>query len=261
MANELDELLALVSTPEDKAAMQAIIDRNAAAKTRLEVSQSVYGAFIAGDDAAITQASKDAAARAAAAATSTATTGNKGLDLDLDQLGQIVDQRAATRFKALTESPDYIAAEEARIEKVATAVAKKLAPEILTTAARTSDEIYQVRASHSREFSEELDTTKFTEFLNANPGKFADLSKAHDAFVGEQRIQAQITKGVETELAKRTADAPPIEVPGTSLPSAESPLGSMIRANKLTTGETARGPAIDAATKAFRTLQQSHATH
>ena len=244
MANELEALIALLDKPEDAAALKEIMGRNIRTSERVVSSVAVYDAFVEGKDptppavAAVTPAAPVAAAAA----------------IDLSALEAMVDQRTSARAKAYVESPEYLAAEEARIEKMAKKVAESLAPQLLTNAARSADEIYQVRRSHEKEFGEELDTPKFTEFLNTNTGKFADLSKAHDAYVQEQRITAQIAKGVSDELAKRQTN----EVPGTTLPSAESPLGSMIRANKLTVGETARGPALDAAAKAWRHLRGAH---
>ena len=195
MPNELDDLLALVSTPEDKTAMQALIDKNKPFKDRLEVSSSVYNAFVAGDDSAINRAAAEAAARQAA---STTTPANSGVQFDLKTLENLVDTRTAARTKAVLESPEFIASQEALAERVTKKLTDALVPQVLTNAAKTSDEIYQVRKSHSTEFGEELDTNKLVEFMNANPGKFSDLTKCHDAFVQEKRIEAAINKGVAT---------------------------------------------------------------
>lgn len=253
MATDLDELVTMTSAA-DQQAFRDLLARNPNLATRVESSQAVFKAFVDGDTSQVDAAAQAARDRATAEAARNQPVAQRA-QLDLADLEKLADARAEAKFTAITTAPEYIASQEAMIERITKKVADGIAPTLLSNAARSADEIYQVRRSHEKEFGTELDTPKFTEFLNANTGKFADLSKAHDAYVQDQRIEAKIAKGV----AEGVAATQSTEVPGTTLPSASSPLGSMIRANKLTVGETARGPAIDNAVRAFRALQASRA--
>lgn len=245
MADELDDILGMFAG-DDATALRTILDRNAAAKAALEGRETVYQAFVGGDNDKIAAlATKNGAVTTPAAAAA----------VDLDALNAQLDARMTSRFSSFATSPEFTSAVEARAKAIAEAEITAKSADLLGSAARTSDEIYTIRRSHEREFGTELDTTAFSTYLTANTGKFVNLSAAHDAYVQEQRIEARITKGVaEREAAKQTT-----EVPGSSLPTAQSPLGAMIRANPANAKAGERGTGIDAAVTAFRTLQTSHA--
>lgn len=247
MADELDELVAMASA-DDATVLRDIMTRNPTLKTALDSRQTVYKAFVDGDQTALDAATRSQASRQQQQQTAPAA-------LTLDQLDAELDKRMAGRFKQFTETPEFQTAVETRAEAKAKALLEASTATILGTAAKTSDEIYQIRRSHEREFGKELDTTAFTAYLDANKNSFTSLAKAHDAFVQEDRITKRVADGVTAGIAaQQTSD-----VPGTSLPSAQTPLGAMIRANPANKDATDRGTGIDAATKAFRALQSGHA--
>jgi hypothetical protein len=243
--NELDELVAQFG--DDAAAMRQILDRNAAGRASLEGRETVYKAFVGGDETAMTQLARDNAAAAATAAAAT----TRSAAFDLDAMNAALDARMTSRFSAFTESPEFNTAVEKRATTIAESRFKQSEGDLIGRAAKLSDEIYTIRSSHAREFGKELDTPAFEVFLTANAGKFNGLPAAHDAYVQEERITARIDRGVREKMAASQTT----EVPGTSLPTSQSPLGAMIRANPANAATTARGDGIDNAVKAFRQLQ------
>jgi hypothetical protein len=261
MPTELDELVAMTATPADQQLLREILGRAPRLSTQLDTSQAVFKAFVEGDDiqvdAAIAAAKIKSDATAAAATRRTAQT--SAAAIDMNELAELVNKSAETKFKTLIDSEDYKKSEEARIKATIKAVTDELGPQLLSNAARSADEIYQVRRSHEKEFGSELDTNKLVEFMNApeNAGKFSTLAKCHDAFVHDERVKKEIDKGV-AEGIKAHEDKEVI-VPGQTLATGSSVLSKMVQANKLTVGETARGPALDAAARAFRSLQSQRA--
>jgi len=245
--DELNDLLNMFSG-DDKTQMEAILARNAAATAALEGRETVYQAFVGGDQARI-------AALEAKAAPGTPTTTTAAATVDLDALNAQLDARMTSRFGAFVASPEFTGAVETRAKEIADGIITAKSADLLGSAARTSDEIYTIRRSHEREFGAELDTKAFSEYLTANTGKFTNLSNAHDAYVQEDRINKRIAKGVDEGLAAKQTT----EVPGSSLPTSQTPLGAMIRANPANAKEAERGTGIDAAVLAFRSLQSSHA--
>lgn len=261
MSVELDELVAMASG-SDQQILKDILGRNPNISNRVETSSSLYKAFVDGDDASVDRtieaAKVKAAAEAAAARRASSSSSSTQLSVDMAELEKLADKRAEEKFRALTTSDEYKAAEEARIKATIKAVTDELGPQLLSNAARSADEIYQVRRSHEKEFGNELDTDKLVAFMNENPGKFTSLAKCHDAFVHDERVKNEIAKGVAAGI--KVEDDKKIEVPGQSLGTSTSILGSMMRANKIMTeGESARGPALDAAARAFRSLRTQHA--
>ena len=248
--DELDELVALTQA-DDATALRDILARNPTLRTALDSRQTVYKAFVDGDEAAITAA---AASRATSTTQQQATTTQAAAaSFDISQLDAELDKRFTSRFTQFAASPEFATAVETRAEARAKAILEAERSNILGAAASTSDQIYTIRRSHEHEFGKELDTTAFSAYLTANDGKFVNLAAAHDAFVQEERITARIDKGVKEKLASQQTS----EVPGSSLPTAQSPLGAMMRANPMNKDMAARGDGLDAAAKAFRALQTS----
>lgn len=256
MANELDELYGMVTSEADKTALQQILARNPVAQERAEAQAALFSALATGDNAAI-EAANTRFARAGGAPAPVASSAVAAASATLDDLTKMVTTQVAAQFTS------QFATKEADIRKLALEDARKEmqqeAAKLLTTAAQTSDAIYTVRRSHEKEFGAELDTTKFTEFINTNQGKFATLAAAHDAFVGEDRVQRRIAQGID-EYKKTSTSA---QVPGTNTDLRQStdyrtPLPAMLNFNdKLTQPAAAangepRGAALDAAVKAWR---------
>lgn len=246
---ELTELVAKLS-PEDQTLLDQILTRNPDTASQLIAESSLYKAFVTGDDSKLPALAGTTLAAAAASA-------------DLTALADTIERRVASRYDS------KVADLETRlsgidVDKRAKEIAEQLfaekstafAADVLGRAAKSSDEVYTIRRSHEREFGAELDTTKFTEYLNGNAGKFASLSAAHDAYVQEDRINKRIDQGV----AERVAAASTTGVPGQQLPQ-EGPLGMFIADNAkrtaASTGAVSRGEGLDAAVKAFREIQVS----
>jgi len=249
---ELDDLFNFVTSSEDRTTLESLLQRNPAAQAALTGRETVYRAMIQGDDAALNQLTQQQRAAAAAATRPTPAS------LDLAALDAALSSRVPSMFKSYLDTPEAQAVIDARAESRAKALLAASEGQILGRAANLSDEIYSIRRHHSQEFSEELDTPAFTKFMedNGGPNKFGSLTKAHDQFVQQKRIDAAIKKGIEEGRAAQQTN----EVPGTSLPTAGSPLGAMIRDNAKRTAapDAGRGDALDAAARAFRQLQIGH---
>jgi len=252
---ELEDLLGTFSA-EDKAALEALLERSPAAKERLISSEDVYKSLVDGDAAATARVEAKKAATAATTRTDpaarTTTTAPPPPGIDPSQL----DNMVAAKFRALLDAeyaaPDF----NSRIKGLVQSTANELTPGLLTQTTRTADEIYTIRNSHMREFGKELDTAALGTFIDEQRklGKtFGGYVDAHNAFMQEERVQMRIAKGVADGLAAKTTGA----VPGTTLTSGTSMAARMVQANK-TPVETARGTAVDEGAKAFRALQLRH---
>lgn len=237
----------------DKAEFERLLEKNDAAAKRMSSSNDLYNAFITGDPEA--QARAEAAAKTQApppARTQTPavlTDGPKQVTnadtFNEARLASLLDTKLAEIFG--TENFTK------KVNTLVEAKANELAPNLYAKAIQNSDELYSVRRSHEREFGTELDSAKFSQFLADNPEqRQVSLTKAHDAFVTEERIQARIAKGI----ADGKALAETNNVPGASL-SRNNPLAPRFMRD-VTPADQARGPALDQAAKAFRQLQNSH---
>ena len=243
---ELNDLLAMFPDA-DRQQVSEILTRNEAARTLLEGQHSIYKAMVDGNTTEIEHLQN----KFKPAATSAS------LDLDdiLNKLAPKLDARFDERFGSKQTDIKKLAKE------VAEEVAKSYEGQILGRSAKLSDEIYQIRRTHEREFGTELDTPKLEAFLDSNKGKFSSLTNGYDNFVNEERIQKRIETAVKAaKLADDTTN-----VPGASAP--QSVMGSMIKNNekrmeaaKQGNGETWDGPTKDEALKAFRRLQNAHLT-
>lgn len=254
---ELTELASKLNA-DDQAVLDQLLARNPSAATDLTAQASLYKAFVDGDDS-----------RLPAAAHSTPQPGSPLADLT--SLAATIEQRVAARYdgkvsalEAELQQRPKAADIDTRAREIAENFFKEhsqaFAADMLGRAAKASDEVYTIRRSHEREFGTELDTNKFTEYLNANPGKFASLSAAHDAFVQDDRIARRIEQGVAERVAAQQTTA----VPGATLPQ-DGPLGSFIKHNEkfaaAANGTVARGDGLDAAVRAFAELRAGRQTH
>lgn len=247
---ELQALSAKLSA-EDQALLDGILGRSPDLATDLIARDSLYQAFVTGDDTQLpgrTAAVAPGTARAAAA--------------DIDALLPTIERRIANKYdQQITDLNTKFAAidvekqAEAIFDRVFAAKSKEFESDLLGKAAQTSDSIYQIRRSHEKEFGNELDTTKFTEFIKEHPG-YKTLAEAHDAMVQDERIQARIDKGVADKLAAQATSS----VPGAELPK-DGPLGLFIADNAkraaAASGSVSRGEGLDAAVKMFSTLRNA----
>lgn len=245
---ELDDLLNGFAEA-DRQQLKDILGRNADAASQLSSRESVYKAFVDGDTAEITRitgGNKTTAATTAATTSTTSTTTSAALD------AAALDARLSDFRTNIFNSPEFSAAVDTRAKTLAETMVKEAENRAVARSAYLSSEIYEIMDSHRTEFGKNLDRAGFEKFVTDHPG-MTSLRAAHDAFVSEERLEARAQKrATEIVAAKQTSD-----VPGTSLPTATTPLGQMIRANAkaVGAGEGARGTAIDSAVKAFRELQ------
>lgn len=242
--DELDELVSLFGN--DSAAIREAIGRNPAAAAALQSRQQVFKTFVEGDQSGLTEA----VTRAQAAQTAVAQT--RSAQFDLNQLDQELNTRLDSRLKTFTESAEFGNMVETRAKTIAEQQIQARMGDIIGRSAKLSDEIYSVRSSHAREFGTELDTAAFEKFLEGK--NYGSITAAHGVFVQEERVNKRIAEGVRAGVAAQQTT----QVPGTSLPSAQSPLGAMMRANPANAQTAARGEGLDAAIVAFRDLQTRH---
>lgn len=256
---ELEDLLATITDPADRATMETIFERNPDTRQQAIEQRNLYRAFVDGDTQAITdieQQQREATARAMAAArqtTGTGTSTGSSVGLTLDQILAETTKLMDTRFKPELEK------QSTYIEEVATRAAQKIAdqlgPRLLAESIGTADTVYSIRSSHQAEFGEPLDMTKFNEFVDANKGSYSSLTAAHDAYVQQKRIDKRIAEGVAEGIAAHETT----DVPGTTVAGANSMLSRFVSKNSAM-GGAARGEGLDAATKAFRDLRSKHAS-
>jgi hypothetical protein len=244
--DELDELVSLFGN--DSAVIREAIGRNPAAAAALQSRQQVFKTFVEGDQSGLT----DAVTRAQAHHTAQ-TTQVRTAQFDLNQLDAELNTRLDSRLKTFTESPEFGNLVETRAKTIAEQQIQARMGDIIGRSAKLSDEIYTVRSNHSREFGTELDTKAFEAFLEGK--NFGSISAAHDVFVQDERVNKRIAEGVRAGVAAQQTT----QVPGTSLPTSQTPLGAMMRANPANVQTAARGEGLDAAVVAFRALQARHA--
>lgn len=238
---ELDDLINSFAEA-DRATVKEILERNKDAESRLTSQNTVYKAFVDGDTDALAKATKPV------------TPAVTSPTLDLNALDSHLD----TWAERLWTSPKFTEAVETRAKTLAEQMSKAAEDRAVARGAYLSSEIFEIMDSHRGEFGKPLDRPAFEKFVTENAGKFSSLKAAHDAYVGEERVNLRIEKGVKERLAAQQTS----EVPGTSLPTSASPLGVFIRHNAERTGakdDASRGPAIDSAVKAFRELQGGRA--
>lgn len=226
---ELDDLLNTLAEP-DRPAMRDILTRNPGLASQLNNQQTIYRAFVEGDPTAVAAAAANAARTATASpaatptaisnpsAAATAATTPVPSNLTLDQLNTLLNER----ISGIYSSPQFTSAVEARAKEIAAQQFNAERGNLIGAGAEVADQLYSIRATHFREFNEELDSAKFKEFFQQNGSRYGNqLIPAYDAFVSERRIQARIDKGIEAGLAARATS----DVPGGAVPTTSNPIG------------------------------------
>ena len=255
---ELDELLNTLTEP-DRPAMREMLTRNPGLASQLSNQQTIYRAFVDGDPAAVAAAAARSTATGMAtnmtntnpaatdpAATTASTHATVPPNLTLDQLNTLLNER----ISGIYSSPQFAAAVEARAKEIATQQFNSERGNLIGAGAEVADQLYSIRATHSREFNEELDSGKFKEFFLQNGSRYGNqLLPAYDAFVSERRIQARIDKGISEGLAARATS----DVPGGAVPTTNNPIGpnfvdySMRRVGSVATPAGVAAGNVDAA--------------
>ena len=267
---ELDELLNNLAEA-DRPAMREMLTRNPSLASHLNNQQTVYRAFVEGDPVAVATAA--AAARTTTSVTapspdSAVSHASVPPGLTLDQLNTLLNER----ISGIYSSPQFTSAVEARAKEIAAQQFNAERGNLIGASAEVADQLYSIRATHYREFNEELDSENFKKFYLENGKRYDNLlSKAYDAFVSDRRIQARIDKGISEGLAARATT----DVPGGAIPTTSNPIGpnfvdySMRRVGTVATPANGDGaatnnsnsaatpatPDADQAAAAFRALQ------
>ena len=212
ITNELDDILNSFSEA-DRPAMREALARNPNAQTLLTSREIVYKAFVDGDPVMMAAATATAVPAAVATVAPPPTIG-----IGLDQINALLNERV----NSIYSSPQFTSAVDTLAEKKAQALFAVERTQIIGRGAAIADEIYTIRATHSREFGEELDRATFEAYYAAEGSKHGNLlTDTYNAFVGEKRIAKRIAEGVQAGLAAQaTAIVPGSAVPGVGNPMA-----------------------------------------
>lgn len=242
---ELDELLNTLAET-DRPAMREMLTRNPGLASQLSNQQTIYRAFVDGDPTAVAAAARSTVpATVANPATTRPATDPVAAappSLSLDQLNTLLNER----ISGIYSSPQFTAAVETRAKEIAAQQFNAERGNLIGAGAEVADQLYSIRATHSREFNEELDSAKFKEFFQQNGSRYGNqLIPAYDAFVSERRIQAKIDKGISEGLAARATS----DVPGGAVPTTNNPIGpNFVDYSMRRVGTIATPANVDAAT-------------
>jgi hypothetical protein len=253
---ELDELFAMLATPEDRATFESMLERAPAAKDRITTSEDLTRSLLDGDTAATAriEARKAAAARQPAAQPSTLSSPSSA-QFDKTQFDSMVDAKVRELIPSLLkgefEKEDF----NSRVKGLVKSTADEMVPGLITRTTRTADEIFTIRAAHKEETGKPLDTAALTTFIEdaAKTGKtYGSYVDAYNDFVKEARIEARVAKGIADGVAAHPKLAP--QVPGTSLGTGNTMAAAFVRANPLNKTSAERGTAIDQGAQALRQM-------
>lgn len=254
---ELDELFAMLATPEDRATFESLLERAPAAKDRITTSEDLTRSLLDGDTAAAAriEARKAAAARQP---TAQATPPPAAAQFDKTQFDSMVDAKVRELIPAILkgeyESPNF----NDRVKGLVRTTADELVPGLISRTTRTADEIFQIRSAHKEETGKPLDTAALTTFIEdaAKTGKtYGSYVDAYNDYVKEDRINARIAKGIAEGVAAHPKVAP--QIPGTTLGTSTTMAGAFMRANPLTKNAAERGTAIDQGAQALVQMRTS----
>jgi hypothetical protein len=254
ISTELDELINSFSE-SDRETARALLERNASVQSRLASRETVYRAFVDGDPAAVTAAAQQqqAITPAVAAQPISASAAPSPASITLDQITTLLNER----IRGVYSAPEFTSAVESRAQAIATSALAAERASLIGQGAEIADQLYSIRASHSREFGEELDSAAFKTFFQSSGTRYGNqLQPAYDAFVGEKRI----AKREADAFARGQAAAATTNVPGSTLTATgpnSSPLSAFIDHNVRTITPNATAPSADAdkAAQAFSAMR------
>lgn len=241
---ELDSLLNSFAEA-DRASVREIIARNPGAQAQLETRETIHRAFTAGDmDSLAAIVVPPAVVTPPVVVPPSA---------DLASLDARLNDFRSSLFKA----PEFQSAVDARAKELAKAAVDEARASIVGTGMKLSAEISDIRESHFQEFGKRLDNAAFEKYFIDNGSNFdGSLTKAHDAFVGEERVQKRIADGIAEDRKVRATG----QVPGTALPESDSVAGHMLKHNiERTGGKVESGPDANAAAIAFEQMRRGWA--
>lgn len=225
-AQELtNELLGLLS-PEEKAALAPVLEKNAKFRERVEQGAQFRDAYLEGDEPDLSggetpeqkvareaKEKKDREDREAAARAAAAAAGSGG------------------DFKALTTQLTTLNStlEEIKKNSISKSDLPKLRGELLETTILNATQVMKVERQHLADFAEELDLTKLNEFINkeAEAGRrFPNVKAAYDSWTNERRIEKRIADGVKEALKQKKSGE---GVPAQASPEALSPAQELLK--------------------------------
>jgi hypothetical protein len=253
---ELEELFKQITTPEDRALFEQLVERNEAVRERVISGEDLTRSLLDGDPAAAAriEARKQAASASSAAPRPPAadpSTRQPGIDLSR------LDELVAAKVQALLDSQLAGTSFNEKVKGLVKATADEIGPVWRAQSTKQMDEIYTIRRANEKEFGKELDTAVFTKFIDdakAATGKiYGSYVDAYNDFVKEERISARIAKGI----AEGVAAHPKLQdqLPGTTLTTGTTMAARMVQANKLSTADTERGKAVDAGARALAQMK------
>lgn len=132
--------------------------------------------------------------------------------------------------------------------------------EATSRALRQADEISLIRETNRKEFGKELDRTAFEKFVTDNQdpttkrNKYATLTDAYDAMVAQERVTAQIAKGVAEGVKQVTSAA---TVPGQSTSTALSPAQQVMAKSRAAASNGDGKTGVQAAIDRLAALERS----
>jgi hypothetical protein len=242
---ELEELMALLADPNDRAAFEQILGRNSALADRTKASNNLYSAYVDGDQAAL--AAEEAKLRRTPAVVRN---GPQVVSQAQTFDAATIDQMLQSKLDAIFGAEDFTK----RVSGIVKKTAEEIGPVWKAESTRSMDEIYTIRRNHEREFGKELDTKVLSTFIDEQKTKgksYSSYVDAYNDFANEDRVQHRITKGIADGLAAQATN----NVPGASLSRVNPLAPKFMREGPV---DTSRGAGLDSAAKAFRQLQNSH---
>ena len=253
MASVLEDLMAVL-TPEERAIVQAKIDPKLVARDKK--NDELFGYWTAIDSGTTTETP-------AAATTTPATTET--------HTPALPSAAATTTTPAVTTTPAASAVDNSAILAALTSLKSSiddrfknvltmdkvnemganLVNQAATQALKQADEIFTIRDTHQREFSEPFDRAVFEKFVTdaADPttkrNRYATLTDAYNAMVSEKRVNAKIAKGIADGTKQVNSGR---DVPGQTTSTALSPAQQVMakaRSESAGGGKTNLQKAID----------------
>lgn len=251
----IEDLLGMLS-PEEAAAVRAKIEANPGLAVRDRKQSELFGIYTGEDETTTTSVTTTPAATThtptvpsaaattsgpAATMTTTSTDASAQILAELTGLKSTLDTRFAELDKKFVPAADL----------------DKHRGNLLQDAIRTSHDMAQIERRHEKEFSEDLDLDAFNKFIDDSKvgGKviYPSMMKAHDAYVAERRVKAEIAKGIADGVKQQTSAATiPGQTQSTGGMSPAQQVMAKARANGATEGKTSAMAAAERLTAIMR---------
>jgi hypothetical protein len=119
--------------------------------------------------------------------------------------------------------------------------------EMTGIAIKAADDYATVRENHRAEFGEPINRNEFEKFVTDQTtagAKFVNMNEAHDRYVAEKRVKAEIAKGIAEGLKQKSSAQ---NVPGQTQSVAMSPAQQVMAKAKAANASTSNDNAMAAA--------------